>query len=172
MYCKEKGRSRGADCPEDAEGDGVGVCLSFSPSHNRWNAVGGKLHVLAQVEGVDGLDEADHAHLKQVVHALAAIGEALHHAQHQTQIAGNQLFPGGGVSGAAHLQQLARFRGPEHRQLRRVDPADLDLSLHDHTSVFRVALVFPAAGNLILRRKAAKSAQKRLDKGGAVVYIV
>ena len=45
------------------------------------NAVGGELHVLTQIEGVDGLDQADHADLEEVVHALAAAREALHHAE-------------------------------------------------------------------------------------------
>ena len=78
VYCKEKRRSQGADYPEDAEGDGVGVCL-VSPSVNRWNAVGGKLDVLVQVEGVHGFNEADAAHLKEIVHALAAAGKLLDH---------------------------------------------------------------------------------------------
>ena len=50
------------------------------------------------VEVVDGLDEADAAHLEQVVDVLAPGGEALDHAEHQPQIPGDQLLPGGLVS--------------------------------------------------------------------------
>ena len=130
VYCKEKGRSRGADCPEDAEGDGVGVCLGFSPSHNRWNAVGGKLDVLLQIEGVDGLDEADAADLEEVVHALPAPGELLHHRQNEPQIAGDQLLPRRLVAGLGPLHQRAGLGAFEHRQLCGVDPADLNFRLH------------------------------------------
>ena len=145
MYCKEKGRSRGADCPEDAEGDGVGVCLGFSPSHNRWNAVGGKLDILAQVEAVHGLDEADDPHLEQVVHALAAPGEALHNRQHQPEVPGDQLLPGPFLARPRLFQQRARLRRRQPRQLRRVYPADFDLSLHRHpsVSVFGCRYYFP-----------------------------
>ena len=104
---------------------------------NHGNAVGGKLHTLAQIEGVDGLDEADTAHLKEVVHALAAVGKLLHHAQHQAQIAGDQLLPGRLVSAAGALQQRADLRLLQNRQLRRVYAADFDFSLQKTPLLFK-----------------------------------
>ena len=50
------------------------------------HAVGRKLHVLAQVEAVHGLDEPDAADLKQIVHALAAPGKLLDYRQNQPQV--------------------------------------------------------------------------------------
>ena len=47
------------------------------------------------VEVVDGLDEADAAHLEQVVDALTPGGEALDHAEHQPEVPGDELLPGG-----------------------------------------------------------------------------
>ena len=177
MYCKEKGRSRGADCPEDAEGDGVGVCLGFSPSHNRWYPVGGKLDVLAQIEGVHGLDEADDPHLKQVVHALAPSREALHHAEHQPEVALDQLLPRGGVARSGPLQQRPGLPTFQHRQAGGVHAADLDLSLHQKAPPpkTRVDLVFPAAGNLIRAERRGffrKKVKKALDRRESFAYIM
>ena len=62
------------------------------------HAVGRKLHVLTQVEAVDRLDKAYHAHLEQVVHALPAPGKFLHHGQHQPQIARYELLARGLVA--------------------------------------------------------------------------
>ena len=43
---------------------------------------------------VDGLDEADAPHLKQVVQIFPAVYEPLHHAEHQPQIPVDELLPG------------------------------------------------------------------------------
>ena len=110
----------------------------FSPSVNRWNAVGGKLYVLAQIEAVHGLDETDAADLKEVIHALAAARKLLDHRQHQPEIARDQRLPCLLVAGPGLFQQRARLGGLQHRQLRRVHPADLDLSLHEkHHSLLK-----------------------------------
>ena len=72
---------------------GSAFALAFSPSHNRWNTVGGKLNILAQVKAVDGFDEANAADLEKIVHAFTAAGELLDHRQHQPEIARNQRLP-------------------------------------------------------------------------------
>ncbi len=56
------------------------------------HTVGGESHLLGRVEVVDGLDEADTPHLKEVVHVLAPLGEPLHHAEHQPQVALDHLL--------------------------------------------------------------------------------
>ena len=100
--------------------------FSFSPSHNRWNAVGGKLHVLPQVESVDGLDQADTAHLKEIVHALAPVREALHDAEHQPQIAGDQLLPRFLVARPGLFQKRPCLAALQDRQRGCVHAADLN----------------------------------------------
>ncbi len=105
----------------------------FTLFDNRWNPVGGKLHVLAEIEAVYGFDEADHAYLEEIVHALAAIGEALHDREHEPEVPGDQPLPRRRVAGARLLEQRAHLRRREPRQRRRVHPADLDLSLYQKT---------------------------------------
>ena len=91
------------------------------------------MHVLAQVKGVDGLDEADHADLKEVVHVFAAAGEALHHREHEPEVAGYELLAGGLVPAPGLFQQGEGLPAFEYRQLRGIHPADLDFSLHQKT---------------------------------------
>ena len=110
--------------------------FGISPSHNRWNAVGGKLHILAQIEGVHRLDKPDAAHLEQIVHALAAAGEFLDHGQHQPEIARDQGLPRIIVSGPRFLEQGPRFARLQDGEPGRVHSADLDFSLHDRISFF------------------------------------
>ena len=66
--------------------------------HDHGNAVGRKAHRLVDIEVVNGLDEADTAHLEQVVHVLTPAGKSLEHRQHQPQVAPDELLPGGHVS--------------------------------------------------------------------------
>ena len=48
---------------------------------------------------IDGLDQPDAPNLKQVVQIFAALGEPLHHAEHQPQVAFHHLFPGCRITG-------------------------------------------------------------------------
>ena len=99
--------------------------------HDHGYAVGGKFHVQVDVEVVDGLDEADAPHLEQVVGVLPPIGEPLDHRQHQPQIAGDQLLPGGGVPRLGPPQKLLGLATFQYLQLGGVHPAYLYLVLHD-----------------------------------------
>ena len=94
------------------------------------DAVGGKLHVLAQIEAVNGLNQADAAHLKKVVHALAPVGKLLHNGKHQPEIAGNQLLSGGLIAVMSLFQQTPGLRTFQNRKLRRIDAANLHFCLH------------------------------------------
>ena len=63
-------------------------------SHDHGDPVGGEAHVQVGVEVVNGLDQADAPHLKQIVHILSPVGKLVDHRQHQAQIALDQLLPG------------------------------------------------------------------------------
>ena len=84
------GVPHGAGDPDGAVVPEVAADLAYDHGHT----VGGKLHRLGDVEVVDGLDEPDAAHLKQVVHVLAPAREPLDHRQHQPQIPLDQFFTG------------------------------------------------------------------------------
>ena len=99
------------------------------PRYHR-HAVGGKLHVLVKVETVHRLDKPYASDLKQVVHALAAAGEALYNGQDKAEVAGNELFPRLRVTLAGAAQQFTAFAGFQHGQLRGVYTAYLNFSLH------------------------------------------
>ena len=120
------------------------------------------MHVLAQVKGVDGLDEADHADLKEIVHALAAARKLLHDREHEPQIARDELFARLAVAVSGAAQQRARLGGFQHRELRGVHAANLDLSLHKKAPPpkTRVELVFPAKGKMIRQEKGLPAATK------------
>ena len=87
------------------------------------HAVGGKPHRLGRVKVVDGLDEPDAPHLKQVVQILPPLREPLHHAQDKPQVALDHGLPGGGIACPRPGEQLPLFRFGKHRQLGRVHPA-------------------------------------------------
>ena len=74
--------------------------------------------------------QPDTAHLEEVVHALAAPGELLHHRQNKPQIAGDQLFPRVLVAGLRPLHQRTGLRRLQHGQLCGVHAADLNFCLH------------------------------------------
>ena len=57
------------------------------------NSVGGKAHVLREIEAVDSLDKPDDADLKQIVHALASACKLLNDGQHQPEITRYQPVP-------------------------------------------------------------------------------
>ena len=51
---------------------------AFYFTHDHGHTVGGKPHLKIRVEIVDGFDQPNAAHLKQIVHALPPPGKALH----------------------------------------------------------------------------------------------
>ena len=82
------------------------------------------------VKIVDRLDETDAADLKQIVDVLPAGGKALDDAQHEPQIARDQLLAGGLVALPDAQQQRAGRSAVEYGELRGVDAANLYFSLH------------------------------------------
>ena len=59
-------------------------------------------------------------HLKQVVEVFAPLGKALHHAQHQPQVAFHHAFPCSCIPGVGLQEQLPLFAFGQNRKLRRV----------------------------------------------------
>ena len=113
----------------DADGAVVAqIAADLSDDHR--HAVGRKAHVLADVEVVDGFDEPDAADLKQVVDVLAPPEKALDDRQHQPEIAADELLTRGAVALLRPAQQRRHLLVFQHRQTRRVDPADFHLPLH------------------------------------------
>ena len=94
------------------------------------HAVGGKPHRLGRVKVVDGFDEPDAPHLKQVVEVFAPLGKALHHAQHQPQVALHHAFPCSCIPGVGLQEQLPLFAFGQNRKLRRVHAAQFHLIVH------------------------------------------
>src|SRR5690606_16144919 len=89
--------------------------------------IGGKFYVLAQVEVVDGFHQADAADLKEIVHVFAAVVEPLDDAEDEAQVALNELGAGVLIAVPHSLQQFSHVRIGQHRQLGRVDAANLHL---------------------------------------------
>ncbi len=111
------------------------VVVPQEPPHfpdDHGDAVGGELHALGHVKIVDSLDEANAPHLEQIVRVLPAAAEPLDHAEHQPQIAGNQLFSCVLVPGVAFHQQLPHFGAFEHLQAGGVHAAYFHFSLHEN----------------------------------------
>lgn len=106
----------------------------FSPSIYHRHAIGGEPHRLVDVKIVDGLHQADTAHLKEVVHTLPSALEPLEHRQHQPQIAADQLLPRRLVAGLGTAQQRHHLVVFQHRQSGCVDAADLYLPPHERPS--------------------------------------
>ena len=84
------------------------------------HAVGGETHRLRGVKIVDGFDQPDAPHLKQIVQIFAPLGKPLHHAEHQPQVALYHPRPGSFVPGVGKGEQLTLFRFGQNRQLPRV----------------------------------------------------
>ena len=98
---------------------------------NHGHTVGGKTHVVVfGVKIIDGLDQADAADLKQVVHVLTAADEFLDHGQHQPEVAGNELLACVSVAVLCADEQCPAGVTAQDLQLGRVDTADLDFSKH------------------------------------------
>ena len=87
------------------------------------------------VEVVNGFHQTDAADLKQVVGIFAAADKFLNDRQHQSEISGNQLFPGGEVSVVILSEQLSGFFIFQHRKGGCIDAADGNFALHGTTSV-------------------------------------
>ena len=110
----------------------------FAGDHR--HAVGGEHYLVAWVEIIDGLDEPDAAHLKQVVEVLAPLGEPLHHAEHQPQVALDHLLPRGGVAPVGLGQQLPFLRFGQDGKLGRIHPAEFHFVVHPRPSGFVLTL--------------------------------
>jgi hypothetical protein len=104
----------------------------FSPSDNRWNAVGGEAHLLLYVEVVDGLDESDASYLEKVVHVLSPARKLLKHGEDEPQIAADERFSRLSVPALCSLEQQPHFFAAQDGQPRRVDAADLHLAVSGH----------------------------------------
>lgn len=85
------------------------ILSEISQSTYRWNAIGGKLHLLARVKVGDGFNEADAAHLEQVIGIFTPFVEALNHGQHQPQVALDQFLPGVQVALSGPVKQYIHF---------------------------------------------------------------
>ena len=85
------------------------ILSEFSQSTYRWYAVCGKLYLFVRVKIGDGLDEADAAHLKQVVGVFAPLVEALNDGKHQPQVALDELLTGVSVSLPGTAEQYLHF---------------------------------------------------------------
>ena len=128
--------------PGNPHGAVVPEVAAYLP-HNHGDAVGGKLHVQVGVEVVDGLDQADTPHLKQVVGVLPPVGEPLNHRQHQPQVAGDELLPGGGVPRLGPEKERLGLAAFQHLQLGSVHPAYLYFVLHDGKNLPPGVILFP-----------------------------
>ena len=106
------------------------ILSEISQSTYRWDAVGGKAHLLVRVKIGDGLDEADTPHLEQIVRILPPLVEALDHGKHQPQIALDELFPGRLVPFPGPAQEGIHLRLRQNRQSGCVYAADLYFPLH------------------------------------------
>src|SRR5690606_16022131 len=118
-----------SDVPQrPAHPDGVvvpEVAADLSDDHG--HGVRREADVLAQVEVVDGLHQADATHLKEVVDVLAPVVEPLDDAEDEPQVPLHQLGTGLLVALPHLLEQLAHAFVGQHGELGRVDTADLDL---------------------------------------------
>ena len=103
--------------------------------HDHGHAVGGKPHIEGRVKVVDGLDEADAPHLKQIVQIFAPGREFLDSAQHQPQIALDHLLAGLLVPCPRRLEQGRLFLLVQHRKAGGVHPAKLHFSCIHTTSL-------------------------------------
>ena len=123
------------------------------------NAVGGELYRLGGVEIVNGLQQTDNAHLEKVIHGLPAVGKTLHHRQNKPQVAHDGcllccLLPRLRPSDQGHC--LIIF---QNLQLRRVDPTDLNLALHDSAPFPRLTTVLPGRKKFMRQRAALRSSK-------------
>ena len=94
------------------------------------HTVGGESHLLGRVKVVDGLDEADAPHLKEVVHVLAPLRKALHDAEHQPQVALDHALTSRLVPCPRPGEQVALLLLGQDRQLGGVHTAQFHLVVH------------------------------------------
>ena len=120
---------RVAQAARDSHGTVVAqVAADFADDHRY--GVGGEAHAEFGIKIVDGFHQADAPDLKQVVRRFAATLKPLNNAEHQPQIAANQLIACLLVSGSGFFQKLVRLFSGEHRQSRCIHTADLNFCLH------------------------------------------
>ena len=111
-----------------AHADGVVVAqiaADFADDHR--HGIGGKAHAQLRVEIVDGLDQADAAHLKEVVHTLAPVVKALDHAEHEPEVPLYEFMASAGIARADFGKQLPHALVVQHGERRCIHAADFDL---------------------------------------------
>ena len=97
------------------------IAADFPDNHG--NGIGGKPDVLADIEVINGLDETDTAHLKEIVQVFPSLGETLDNAEHQPKITVYQLLPGLSVARVHTFEQLHLLIFRQDLQIGCVDPA-------------------------------------------------
>ena len=119
--------------------------------HDHGHTVGGKTHLEGGVKVVDGLDQTDAPHLKQVIQIFAPAGKLLHHAENQAQVALDHLLAGRRIAAAGCQQKFGFLPFVQHRQLRSVHPADLNFSCV-HFSQSSLLRLYNSMGSLAKRQ--------------------
>ena len=134
-----------------------GVVPEIAPdlSCDHGDAVGGKPHLLVGIKVADGLDEADAAHLEQVVGAFPPLVEALNHGQHQPEIPLDEGLSGPAVPLTAPAQQDVHLLWRQNPEACRVHAADLYFSLHGVPPCGLMESVFPGGRKKIRKRDLA-----------------
>ena len=123
---------RVAHTAADTEGAVVTeVAANLADDHG--HAVGGEADGLGDIEIVDGLHEADAAHLKEIVGTLAPACEALDDGQHQAEVAADELLAGVLIAVLGTAEKGHHFIVFQNGQLRRVDAAYLHPAAHNAT---------------------------------------
>lgn len=115
---------------------------TISSSHIHRHGIGGKLHIKIGIKVIHGLDETDTPHLKEIVHVLPPIGKALNDAEHQPQIAVDELLPCADVTFLYAKQQRTLFFIGQSLQLSGIDAADF------HFIIIHEAASFPGTVSL------------------------
>ena len=136
---------RVAQRPADADGAVVAQIPPQLPGNHR-HTVGRKADVFRGVKVGDGLQKPDAADLKQIVRIFAPAQKPLHHRQDQLEISLHQTATRVHIPLLRALDQPHHLRVRERLQLRCVDAADLDLSLHIcylHLLFLDISSVFP-----------------------------
>ena len=78
--------------PRQAHGPAAVAEVPLQLAENRRRRVGGEPQAAVGIEAVDGLDEAEHGDLDQVVGRLAAVGEAVGQAVGQAAVRLDKLL--------------------------------------------------------------------------------
>ena len=96
------------------------------PDDHRYR-ISGKFYLQIWIKVVNGFDQSDTADLEQVVQVLFPVHKALHDAEHQFQVAADQLLPGAHIAVFDPLQQHPLLRRRQDFQFCRIDTAYFNL---------------------------------------------